>query len=148
MRVTQLMLPRSCIRMLLIVFRWVSWIVWVPSNVQTETGTKCERFPKLLDKFNQFCVTTTENCCPIKPIISGSLWWTCYIAKYVRTMVSAFKSGEFDTRQEGRQGTRKTAKTFEDVLFANTKTTRKAIGFQSTNCSQSDTRDGKDSEDR
>ena len=59
--------------------------------------------------------TFEENCCWIIPITSRSLQLTCSIARYVWTVVSTFQKWCFNTRQEGKQGTWKTVKKFEDV---------------------------------
>ena len=80
-----------------------------------------------------FLFSFEENCCWIIPSVSGSLRWTCSIARYAWTMVSVFEKW----RLRGcRQRTWKTAKKIRRCgivsivggrWFANTKTTRRVI---------------------
>ena len=54
-----------------------------------------------------FFFSLEENCCRIMTITSRSLWWTCFIARYVRTVVSTFQKWWL---RGCRQGTCKSAK--------------------------------------
>ena len=92
--------------------------------------------------WSNFLFLFEENYWRIIPITSRSLWWTCPIARYLWTMISAFQKWWL---QGCRQRTWKTAKEIRKCeiasivgrrWLANTKSTRWVIGRWSTSCFQ------------
>ena len=70
---------------------------------------------KSIRGYHQFLFSFEENCCWIISITSRSLWWTCSIARYVWTMVSAFQ--KWWRRHKKRKETRnmEIRQKFEDM---------------------------------